>query len=67
MAQNLNSPNDGIGSAGITAGLCGIETTTDTSKCEATTIAYLPASAASGALSSLGVSSTQVDGLDEGN
>jgi hypothetical protein len=67
MAQNLNPPFDGIGSAGNTAGLCGSETTTDTSKCEATTQNYIPASPGSGSLTSPGVSSTQVDGLDQGN
>jgi hypothetical protein len=71
MAKNLTAPNDGIGSAGNTAGATGIETsTTGTSRdhyAEATTQSYVPASPGSGVLSTPGVSSTQTDGLDEGN
>lgn len=71
MAKNLSAPNSGNGSAGNTAGFAGRETqTTKTSRdafAESTTQNYLPASPGSGVLSKLGVSSTQTDGLDEGN
>lgn len=71
MAKNLTAPNSGNGSAGNTAGFTGNETqTTKTGLdhfAEATTQNYVPASPGSGALTTAGVSSTQTDGLDEGN
>jgi hypothetical protein len=70
MAKNLTAPNDGIGSAGNTAGFAGIETQTTKDSpdrhAESTTQNYIPAAAGSGALTTPGVSSTQTDGLDEG-
>ena len=71
MAKNLTAPNSGNGSAGNTAGFAGIETQTSKDAPDhhavSTTQNYLPASAGSGALTKAGVSSTQTDGLDEGN
>lgn len=71
MAKNLAAPNDGIGSGGNTEGLTGNETQTSKDTPDhhtvATTQNYIPASPGSGVLSKPGVSSTQTDGLDEGN
>jgi hypothetical protein len=72
MAQNLNAPNSGNGSAGNTAGYCGNETQSTKEPtdryAEATTQNYIPASVGSGSLTQAGVSSTQTDSSnDEGN
>ncbi len=69
MAQNLNRPPSGIGSAGNTAGSCGNETeTAGLTHTDETTKVYIPASAGSGSLTAAGVSSTQTDAsLDEGS
>lgn len=71
MAKNLTAPNDGIGTAGNTAGGTGNEVqTTKTATdhfAEATVQNYIQSSPGSGVLSTPGVSSTQPDGTDEGN
>lgn len=71
MAKNLPAPNSGNGSAGNTAGFAGLETATTKDNpdhhAESTTQSYVPAAPGSGALTTLGVSSTQTDGKNEGN
>jgi hypothetical protein len=69
MAKNLTAPNDGIGTAGNTAGSTSIETATSLANKDqvATTQNYIQSSPGSGVLTTPGVSSTQTDGLDEGN
>ena len=69
MAQNLNPPNSGNGSAGNTAGVTGNETeTTGVTHTDEHTNTYIPAAPGSGALTQAGVSSAQVDSSqDEGN
>ena len=69
MAKNLTAPNDGIGTAGNTAGGTGneVQTTKTTLDhfAESTTQNYVPAAPGSGSLTTPGVSSTQPDGSND--